>query len=106
MPLNPDALGSRSEPTRRSWTSKDALLYAVGVGAGAEDSFVNLAFTTENSQDVTQRALPTLPVVIAPIGGAFANVGTFNPVMLVHGEQAVELDREVPVEGGLEAVSE
>ena len=106
MPINPDAVGTRSEPTRRSWTSKDALLYAVGVGAGAEDPLAELAFTTENSQDVTQRALPTLPVVIAPIGGAFANVGTFNPVMLVHGEQAVELDREVPVEGELEAVSE
>ncbi|HLM63900.1 MAG TPA: MaoC/PaaZ C-terminal domain-containing protein [Acidimicrobiales bacterium] len=106
MPLNPDAVGSRSEPARRSWTSKDALLYAVGVGAGAEDPLDELAFTTENSQDVTQRALPTLPVVIAPMGGGMDKIGSFNPVTLVHGEQGVTLHREVPVEGELEAVSE
>jgi acyl dehydratase len=106
MPINPDAVGSRSEPTRRSWTSKDSLLYAVGVGAGAEDPLAELAFTTENSQDVAQRTLPTLPVVIAPLGGGLEKIGTFNPVMLVHGEQSVTLDREVPVEGELEAVSE
>ena len=35
MPLNPDAVGTTSEPAERSWTSKDALLYALGVGAGA-----------------------------------------------------------------------
>ena len=35
MALNPDAVGSTSEPVERSWTSKDALLYALGVGAGA-----------------------------------------------------------------------
>src|ERR671919_125613 len=35
MPINPDAVGSVSEPARRSWTSKDCLLYALGVGAGA-----------------------------------------------------------------------
>jgi hypothetical protein len=37
MPINPDAVGSKGEPGRRSWTSKDALLYAVGVGAGSLD---------------------------------------------------------------------
>ena len=34
MPLNPDAVGSKSDPVEASWTSKDALLYAVGIGAG------------------------------------------------------------------------
>ena len=33
MPLNPDAVGSTSEPVEVSWTSKDALIYAVGIGA-------------------------------------------------------------------------
>ena len=105
MPINPDAVGARSEPIRRAWTSKDSLLYAVGVGAGAEDPLQELAFTTENSRDVTQRTLPTFPVVIVPMGGLGA-IGSFNPVMLVHGEQSVTLEREVPVEGELEAVSE
>ena len=33
MPINPEAVGEVGEPKTRSWTSKDALLYAVGVGA-------------------------------------------------------------------------
>jgi hypothetical protein len=31
MPINPDAVGTESEPVETSWTSKDCLLYAVGV---------------------------------------------------------------------------
>jgi acyl dehydratase len=107
MPINPDAVGTRSEPARRRWSSKDSLIYALGVGAGAEDPLSELEFTTENSQDVTQRALPTMPVVLGAGGaGAYGAIGTFNPAMLVHGEQSVALDREVPVEGELEAVTE
>jgi len=107
MPINPDAVGTRSEPSRRRWTSKDCLVYALGVGAGAEDPSEELAFTTENSQDVTQRALPTQAVVLGMGGaGAYASIGTFNPAMLVHGEQAVSLARELPVEGEIESVTE
>jgi len=107
MPINPDAVGAKSEPARRSWTSKDSLLYAVGVGAGAEDPLSELEFTTENSQDVTQRALPTMPVVLGfGGGGVITKIGSFNPVMLVHGEEAVTLAREVPPEGEIESVTE
>jgi len=107
MPINPDAVGSRSQPERRRWSSKDSLIYALGVGAGAQDPLAELEFTTENSQDVTQRALPTMPVVLgAGVAGAYASIGSFNPAMLVHGEQSVSLARELPVEGELEAVTE
>jgi acyl dehydratase len=95
MPLNPDAVGSVGEPTEVSWTSKDALLYAVGVGAGTDE----LAFTTENTANVPQRVLPTFPVVLGGGGSIFARIGTFNPAMLVHGQQSVTLHREIPVEG-------
>ena len=60
MPINPDAVGTTSDPIESSWTSKDALLYAVGIGAGHEE----LAFTTENSTDVEQQVFPTFPVVV------------------------------------------
>jgi acyl dehydratase len=106
MPINPEAVGSRSEPSRRSWTSKDCLIYALGVGAGAQDPLTELEFTTENSQDVAQRVLPTAAVVLAPVGGGLGSIGTFNPAMLVHGEQSVSLARELPVEGELEGVTE
>lgn len=106
MPINPDAVGSRSEPARRSWTSKDALIYALGVGAGAADPLQELEFTTENTSGHPQRALPTMAVVLSPMGGGFDKIGSFNPAMLVHGEQGIALHREIPVEGELEAVSE
>jgi acyl dehydratase len=106
MPINPDAVGSRSEPTRRSWTNKDALIYALGVGAGAADPLDELQFTTENTSGAPQRALPTIAVVLGPLGGGWDKVGSFNPAMLVHGEQGITLHQEIPVEGELEAVSE
>ncbi len=96
MPINPDAVGSKSEPSETSWTSKDALLYAVGIGAGADE----LAFTTENTNGVDQLVFPTFPVVIGwGRGSAMANIGTFNPALLVHGQQAVTLHRPIPVSG-------
>jgi acyl dehydratase len=86
-----------------SWGSKDALLYAVGIGAGHEE----LAFTTENSKDVEQLVFPTFPVVIGwGRGSAMGSIGTFNPAMLVHGQQAVTLHRPIPVEGAATLTSE
>ena len=46
MPIDPSAVGVKGEPRKRSWTSKDALLYAVGVGAGTDE----LQYTTENTK--------------------------------------------------------
>ncbi len=107
MPINPDAVGAKSEPSRRSWSSKDCLLYALGVGAGADDPLGELEFTTENSNGIEQRALPTLAVVLgAGGGGAIGAIGSFNPAMLVHGEEAITLHREIPVSGELESVGE
>ena len=37
MPINPDAAGSVGQPAEFSWTSKDSLLYALGVGAGTSN---------------------------------------------------------------------
>jgi acyl dehydratase len=103
MPIKPEAVGSRGEPVEHSWDSKDCLLYAVGVGAGLDE----LAFTTENTADTPQQVLPTMAVVLATGGfGAMAKVGTFNPAMLVHGEQAIELHGPIPTEGRVSTVGE
>jgi acyl dehydratase len=107
MPINPDAVGSRGEPVRHTWDAKDCLLYALGVGAGAEDPLRELEFTTENSQDVVHRALPTMAVVLGVGGsGAFGTIGSFNPAMLVHGEEAITLHQPIPVAGEVETVGE
>jgi acyl dehydratase len=96
MPLDPTAVGTKGDPIEVTWSSKDALLYAVGVGAGTQE----LAFTTENTKDVAQRALPTFPVVLGYGGGSpLGAVGAFNPAMLVHGTQSVTPYGPLPVEG-------
>jgi acyl dehydratase len=106
MPINPDAVGSTGAPARSSWTSKDSLLYAVGVGAGQDPlDPVELPFVSENSMNVTQRALPTMAVVLSNVSGAFGNIGSFNPAMLVHGEEKVVCHAELPVAGEIESTS-
>jgi len=93
MPIDPSAVGARGGPTERSWTSKDCLLYAVGVGAGRGDCD-DLDFVYEKSQKV----LPTFAVMIGGGGAPMGKIGTFNPAMLVHGEQAIELTGSIPPE--------
>jgi acyl dehydratase len=99
MPLNPAAVGAVGEVRTMSWNSKDALLYAVGIGAGQND----LPFTTENTKEVQQVVFPTFAVVAgsgttSPGKSAMAEIGTFNWAMLVHGSQAITLHRPIPVE--------
>ena len=99
MGLNLDAVGVVSEPVERSWESKDALLYALGVGAGALDpTGFELEFTTENSDGVTQRVLPTFTTIVGQGGGA-VSLGDYDPAMLVHGEQSIRLHGELPTAG-------
>src|ERR1700758_562645 len=106
MPINPDAVGYTSEPTQVSWDSKDCLLYALGVGAGASDpTGFELEFTTENSQDVTQRVLPTFAVIAGSALGSTALFGTFDWTGLVHGGQSFTLHRELPPEGRVRTVT-
>ncbi|MGQ0824431.1 MAG: MaoC/PaaZ C-terminal domain-containing protein [Actinomycetota bacterium] len=100
MPMNLDAVGSVSESGERSWDHKDALLYALGVGAGQTDpTGFELEFTTENSQDTPQRVLPTFPVIVGMGAGRMPSFGDFNWAMLVHGEQAIEVFGPIPAEG-------
>jgi acyl dehydratase len=97
MGLNLDAVGTRGEPAERTWAHKDALLYALGVGAGAADpTGFELEFTTENSDGVAQKVLPTFVTIVGQGGGAMASIGDFNPAMLVHGEQAITLHGPLP----------
>ena len=99
MPLNPEAVGATGDVRKISWNSKDALLYAVGIGAGSAD----LPFSTENTSGVDQLVYPTFAVVAgsgtaSPGKSAMGEIGTFNWAMLVHGSQAVTLHRPIPVE--------
>ncbi len=97
--MNPEAVGELGDTREISWNSKDALLYAVGIGAGQSE----LQFTTENTKSTPQVVYPTFAVVAgsgSPPSGASAlsKVGTINWPMLVHASQAITLHRPIPVE--------
>ncbi|MEN9824240.1 MAG: putative 3-hydroxyacyl-thioester dehydratase [Actinomycetota bacterium] len=99
MALDPNAVGAVGDVRTMSWTSKEALLYAVGIGAGQAD----LPFSTENTKDTAQVVYPTFAVVAgsgttSAGSSAMSQIGSFNWAMLVHGSQAITLHRPIPVE--------
>lgn len=104
MSLDHSLVGIQSEPTERSWGSKDALLYALGVGAGLGDPLHELEFTTENSEAVPQKVLPTFGVLISG-SRTRRKLGDFDSAMLVHAEQGFTLHRPLPVEGTVRTTS-
>jgi acyl dehydratase len=111
MPINIEAVGSKGSPRTWAWDSKDALLYALGVGCGVSDPVgAELEFTTENTIGVDQKVLPTFCVLAGfnAEGGksAMANAGTYDPRMLVHGEQGIRLHRPIPVSGEISLTDE
>ena len=108
MPINPDAVGAESQPGERSWTSKDCLLYSLGVGAGVTDpTGFELEFTTENTKDVEQQALPTMAVVLSGGGpdSPLSKLGDVNYATMVHGEQGITLHKPLPVEATVRTVA-
>ena len=107
MPMNLEAVGAVSQPARHTWTSKDALLYALGVGAGQTDPIgFELEFTTENSQNIEQRVLPTIPVVLGMGGGpGLPSWGEFDFRMLLHGEQGVTVHGAIPPDGAVDTIT-
>ena len=102
MGIDPGSVGATFGPRTQSWTDRDTLLYALGVGAGLDE----LAFTTENSHDVPQRVLPTYAVIVCLSLGALSKVGDINWGKLVHGSQSVRLHKPLPPSGKLEVTSE
>jgi acyl dehydratase len=91
MPLDPKAVGLEGAPTERSWTQKDAMLYALGVGCGVDQ----LNYTYEKNLQV----LPTFAVIVGLGGIPFDKIGSFDFRLLVHGEQAIEVFGPIPPNG-------
>jgi len=104
MAIDLSSIGKKGTPGERSWTSFDSLLYSIGVGAGLDNPLEELEFTTENSDGITQRALPSLIGVLG--AGRGPGFGDINFAMLLHAEQAFELHKPLPVEGKLRGESE
>jgi acyl dehydratase len=98
--MNLDVVGRPSQPSSWSWTSKDAILYALGVGAGAiEPTKFELEFTTENSFGLDQKVLPTFPVILGRSPLKEFDFGNLDFRHAVLGEQSLQLYGATPVEG-------
>jgi acyl dehydratase len=103
MPIDPNAVGVTSGPREVSWSDRDTMLYAIGVGAGLDE----LAFTTDNSHGITQQVLPTYGVIICSGGvSVLAKAGDINWGKLVHGTQSVRLHQPLPAAGKLSVTAE
>lgn len=94
--MSPEPLSSLAgrtfEPVAVAWDSKDAMLYAVGVGARPE---TELDFLFEGKGP---KVLPTYGVIpgMMAMGALMGSGVEINPMMILHGEQAITLHREVP----------
>ncbi|MCP4105230.1 MAG: SDR family NAD(P)-dependent oxidoreductase [Desulfobacteraceae bacterium] len=94
MALNMDAVGKKIGPVTREYTWKDAVLYALGVGAG----FSDLEYCYEKDLKV----LPSFS--IAAIFDFLSHVGITSNVNLagiLHGEQELIFHNPIPPEGSL-----
>lgn len=91
-------LGSETPVTPVSWDQRDAMLYALGVGAGLGQPDSELQFTTENTSYVDLKALPSfltvLVVNVPPPALAELDIARF-----LHAEQRLELFQPLPPQG-------
>ena len=88
MPIDLNAIGRKTEPFSVRWTAKDAIIYALGVGAGASDPSQELAFTTQNTAGTEQLVLPTFPVALG-FDAPRLEFGEFDRSKSVHAEQTI-----------------
>jgi len=103
VPIDPaKALGAKISGGAASWNRDKVILYHLGVGAGVPQTDANeLAYTYEKDLKV----LPSFGVIpaFASMGGLGAVPGmSFNPMMLLHGEQDLEIRKAIPVEAEVE----
>jgi acyl dehydratase len=92
MPVDLKAVGRKLGSVTHTYTERDVMLYALGVGCGPED----LQFVYERDLKVlpTFAVIPSFPAMMN-LGGAM----DVNPAMVLHGEQRIELHAPIPTSG-------
>ncbi len=102
MPISyPDALSLTTQGQTFAWSDRETMLYALGIGLGADPmDGRELPFVYENGL----KAVPTLATVVAWGAGPIGKLG-LNYLLVVHGEQSVELHRPLPTEAEIVADS-
>ena len=98
MPIDYDKIKNWSFPEiEYTYTAKDAILYALGVGYGHDPTDeAQLQFVYEKNL----RVAPTMPVVMGHPGFWMMNPAAgIDWVKLVHGEQALRIHHSIPAAG-------
>jgi acyl dehydratase len=104
MPIDPkQALGRELGEGKYSYTKDQVILYHLGIGAGNPPTDKN---ELEYCYEKNLKVLPSFGVipVFASMGASLFNVEglKFNPAMLLHGEQDIEIHRPLPTAAKLE----
>lgn len=101
MAIDPKkAVGAVLPEGQASWDRDKVILYHLGIGAGNPPTEAReLAYTYEKNLTV----IPSFGVipVFSALGGIITVpglAGEFNPLLLLHGEQDIEIAKPIPVE--------
>ncbi|MDA9405754.1 MaoC/PaaZ C-terminal domain-containing protein [Bradyrhizobium sp. CCBAU 45384] len=113
MPIYyPDILEQKAEPRVFTYTEKDVMLYALGIGMGRDPmNERELPFVLEKDIKVVPSAVTTLalakggPARPASEQNPGLRISELNLLMLVHGEQKIELHKPLPSSGTFRATS-
>lgn len=65
MALDLSSVGTCLPPQQVTWTKDTTMLYALAIGAGGTDPLEELNYTTENTEGLHLKALPSLPCALA-----------------------------------------
>jgi 3-hydroxyacyl-CoA dehydrogenase/3a,7a,12a-trihydroxy-5b-cholest-24-enoyl-CoA hydratase len=91
MALNLETVGKVWGPYEFSYTERDLIIYALGIGFTKE----NLEYVYEGAKDF--KAFPTYGVILPSNAGTEAFLSTkANFAMVVHGEQGLEIQNPLP----------
>ena len=100
MPINYEKLINWKIPeVEQQLTKRDTMLYALGVGLGADPCDANhIKFVYEENL----LALPTMAIILASPGPWHAHPDTgITRSHVVHGEQSFRIHKPLPVEGAI-----
>jgi len=89
----PEILAIEPKPSDYAYDEQWTMLYALGVGAGAEPG--DLPFVYEKDL----KALPTMAVLMAGATADIINLGGIDFRMIVHGEQRLTIHSPLPPAG-------
>jgi 3-hydroxyacyl-CoA dehydrogenase/3a,7a,12a-trihydroxy-5b-cholest-24-enoyl-CoA hydratase len=100
MALNLDSVGKTWGPYEFSYSERDLIIYALGIGFTKD----NLEYVYEGSKEF--KAFPTYGVILPSNAGAEAFLSTkANFAMVVHGEQSLQVHNPLPKGGAVQTTT-